>query len=185
MNRWTRCGVLALAGTAALVAVAAASAHAIVSPPVALAKQLQVFTLSVPTEEEGQTTTKVELTVPKGFTIDSFLPAPPGWTRHTSGNTITWSGGKTPTEVDSAFSFNASTSGASTYTFGVQQTYSSGKVVEWNGAESSDTPAPTVKTVSSFGGGGTSILAIVGVALGALALVLALAGLLARGRELA
>lgn len=184
MNRWTRFGVLALAGAAALVVAAAASAHAIVSPPVALAKQLQVFTLSVPTEEEGQTTTSIELTVPKGFTIDSFFPDPPGWTRHESGNTVTWTGGSTPTEVDSAFSFNASTSGASTYTFAVKQTYSSGKVVDWSGPESSDTPAPSVKAVSSYGGR-TSILAIVGVALGAVALVLALAGLLGRGRELA
>jgi len=184
VNRWTHCGVLALAGAAALVVAAAASAHAIVSPPMALAKQLQVFTLSVPTEEEGQTTSAIELTVPDGFTIDSFAPSP-GWTRHASGSTVTWTGGATPTEVDSVFQFNASTSRAKTYTFEVKQTYSSGKVVDWSGSESSDTPAPTVKAVSSFGGGGgSSTLAVAGLALGALALVLAVAGLLGRGREL-
>ena len=42
----------------ALVLADAAFAHAIVSPPVAKAKVLQQFTLSVPTEEEGATTTR-------------------------------------------------------------------------------------------------------------------------------
>ena len=50
------------------------------SPPVALDGELQQFTLSVPTEKEGATTTTIELTVPAGFAIDSFEPAP-GWKR--------------------------------------------------------------------------------------------------------
>jgi uncharacterized protein YcnI len=186
----TRIGVLALAGVGALVAAAAASAHAIVSPPVALDKKLQQFTLSVPTEEEGATTTSIELTVPAGFAIDSFEPAPPGWKQQVqasgSGEStvvqkVIWTGGSTPTDKDSVFRFNASTNGAKPYTFDVRQTYSNGKVVEWSGPESSDTPAPTVEAVSSLGGGGSSTLAIVAVALGGLALVLSLAGLLMRG----
>jgi uncharacterized protein YcnI len=190
MTGTTRIGVLALAGAAALVAAAAASAHAIVSPPVALDKKLQQFTLSVPTEEEGATTTSIELTVPSGFAIDSFEPAPGGWKQEVratgSGESavvqkVIWTGGSTPTDEDSVFRFNASTSGAKTYTFDVRQTYSNGKVVEWSGPESSDNPAPTVEAVSSLGGGGTSTLAVVAVALGGLALVLSLAGLLARG----
>jgi uncharacterized protein YcnI len=186
VTRRTRLGVLALAGAVALVGAASASAHAIVSPPVALAKTLQQFTLSVPTEESGATTTRIEPTVPSGFAIDSFEPAT-GWTRAAHGSTVTWSGGRTPTDEDSVFHFNASTSGAKTYTFDVRQTYSNGKVVDWNGPESSDTPAPTVDSVSSLGGGGTSTLTIVALALGALALVVSVAGLLARGggRELA
>ncbi|MBV8256188.1 MAG: DUF1775 domain-containing protein [Actinobacteria bacterium] len=186
MNRRTRIGVLALAGIAALVAAAAASAHAIVSPPVALDKKLQVFTLSVPTEEEGATTTTIQLTVPSGFAIDSFEPTP-GWTRVVAhgGTVVTWSGGRTPTEEDSMFRFNANTSGARTYVFDVKQTYSNGKVVDWTGPESSDTPAPTVDAVSSFASGGTPLLSIVGVVLGALALLVALAGLLRGGRTLA
>ena len=50
------------------------------SPPVALAKEGQVFTLAVPTEEENAATTKIELTPPAGFAIDSFAPVP-GWKR--------------------------------------------------------------------------------------------------------
>ena len=39
---------VSLAAIAALVFAAGASAHAVVSPPVAVAKELQQFTLSVP-----------------------------------------------------------------------------------------------------------------------------------------
>ena len=178
----TRIGVLALAGAVALVVTAAASAHAVVSPPVALDKKLQVFTLSVPTEESGATTTKIQLTVPQGFAIDSFEPTP-GWTRQLShsGTVVTWSGGRTPTEEDSVFRFNANTSGARTYTFDVRQWYSNGKVVDWSGPESSDTPAPTVEALSSFGGGGTSTLTIVALALGGAALLVSVAALASRG----
>jgi uncharacterized protein YcnI len=182
MTRTTRIGVLALAAAVALVVTAAASAHAILSPPVALDKKLQVFTLSVPTEEEGATTTKIQLTVPAGFAIDSFEPEP-GWSRQVSnkGSVVTWSGGRTPTEEDSVFRFNASTSGAKTYVFDVKQWYSNGKVVDWSGPEASDTPAPSVEAVSAIGGGGTSTLTVVALALAGVALLLSLAGLVAGG----
>jgi uncharacterized protein YcnI len=179
----------ALAGFAALAYAEAASAHAHLSPPVALAKEGQVFTLAVPTEKEGATTTSIELTLPNGFAIDSFVPTT-GWKRTAqqtgSGEEavitkVTWTGGSVPTGEDAAFSFLASTTGSGSYTFGVRQTYSDGSVVNWSGPESSDTPAPVVKAVSSFGSGGSSTLAIVGVAVAAVALLLAVGGLLARG----
>ena len=131
----------------------------------------------------------IELTLPSGFAIDSFVPTT-GWTRAVqqtgSGDTavitkVTWTGGAVPTGEDAAFSFLASTTGTGSYTFGVRQTYSDGSVVNWSGPESSDTPAPVVKALSSFGGGGSSTLAIVAVAVAAVALLLAVGGLLARG----
>jgi uncharacterized protein YcnI len=179
----------ALAAFAALAYAESASAHAHVSPPVALAKEGQVFTLAVPTEKEGATTTSIELTLPAGFAIDSFVPTT-GWKRAVqqtgSGDTavitkVAWTGGAVPTGEDAAFSFLASTTGTGSYTFGVRQTYSDGSVVNWSGPESSDTPAPVVKALSSFGGGGSSTLAIIAVAVGAVALLLAVGGLLARG----
>ena len=123
---------LAAASAAALTLVlaSAASAHAIVSPPIAKAKVLQQFTLSVPTEEEGATTTGIALTVPDGFTIDSFEPSP-GWkrTEAASGSgkgrsiqRVTWSGGKVPTGEDAVFRFNGSMASNKTYTFEVRQT---------------------------------------------------------------
>jgi uncharacterized protein YcnI len=190
-----RLAVVAVAAVGALVVAAGASAHAIVSPPLAKTKALQQFTLSVPTEKEGATTTKIELTVPAGFAIDSFEPSTGGWKRlaQTKGTgedavvqRVTWSGGAVPTGEDSVFRFNASTDASKTYTFDVRQTYSDGTVVDWNGPESSDTPAPTVQSLSSFGGGsGSSTLAIVALVLGGLALVLAIVALVSgRGRSL-
>ena len=179
----------ALAAFAALAYTESASAHARVSPPVALAKEGQVFTLAVPTEKEGATTTSIEFTPPAGFAIDSFIPTT-GWKRAVqqtgSGDAavitkVTWTGGAVPTGEDAAFSFLASTTGTGSYTFGLRQTYSDGTVVNWSGPESSDTPAPVVKAVSSFGGGGSSTLAVVAVAVAAVALLLGLGGLLARG----
>ena len=79
MTPKARVSVLALVSGIALIITAGASAHAIVSPPVAAAKKLQQFTLSVPTEKEGAMTTKIELTVPQGFAIDSFEPTTAGW----------------------------------------------------------------------------------------------------------
>ncbi|HET8893214.1 MAG TPA: DUF1775 domain-containing protein [Gaiellaceae bacterium] len=175
-----RTSLLALGAIAALAFAASASAHAIVSPAVALDKKLQVFTLSVPTEKEGKTTTTIELTLPSGFSIDSYEAAP-GWTRATTTNTVTWSGGKVPTEEDAVFHFNASTSGAKTYTFDVRQTYSDGSIVDWAGPESSDTPAPTIKAVSSIGGSGTPTLSIVALIVGALGLVMGIVALASRG----
>src|SRR5262249_48945381 len=128
----------------ALVVAATAFAHAHVSPPVALEKQSQVYTLAVPTEKEDSETTQVELTVPEGFSIDSFL-ASPGWKRNVQStgsgedaviNKVTWSGGKVPTGEATDFSFLARPSSSETYTFQVRQTYSDGSVVDWSGPES-------------------------------------------------
>jgi uncharacterized protein YcnI len=185
----------ALVVLAALMFATSAFAHARVSPPVGLAKELQVFTLAVPTEKENASTTTIELTLPSGFSIDSFVPSP-GWKRKVeskgSGENavvqkVTWTGGSVPTGEDAAFSFLAQPASAKTYTFLVRQTYSDGSVVDWNGNESSDAPAPTIEAASSLGGGSSSsTLDYVAIALGAIALVVAGAGLLSRsGRDLA
>jgi uncharacterized protein YcnI len=183
--------MLLVAAAAALVLPAAAFAHAHVSPPVVLKGESQVYTLAVPTEKEGLATTQVEFTPPEGFSIDSFLPAQ-GWKRtvQQSGSgenavitKVVWSGGKVPTGEDAAFSFLGRAADAKTYTFGVRQTYSDGSVVDWNGAESSDTPSPTIESKSSFGGGSSSTLAIVALAVGAVGIVLGGVALLSGGRR--
>jgi uncharacterized protein YcnI len=177
--------LLAIIG-GALVATASASAHAELSPAVALAKSGQLFTLAVPTEKEDASTTKVEFTPPSGFAIDSFVPSP-GWTRdvkstgsgeETNIQKVTWSGGNVPSEEDALFQFLASADSAKTYTFKVRQTYSDGSVVDWAGPESSDTPAPQIEAKSSFGGGDSNTLAIVAIAVGAVALVLGIVALM-------
>jgi uncharacterized protein YcnI len=163
------------------------------SPPVAEAKVDQQFTLSVPTEEEGATTTEVRLTVPEGLSVDSFEPTP-GWrrTEQASGSgeervirQVTWSGGKVPTGEDAVFRFNGSLDSAKTYDVAVRQTYSNGKVVDWTGSESSDTPTPQVDGVSSLGGGSSSTLSIVALVVAAIAVLIAVVGLVAKGRPVA
>jgi uncharacterized protein YcnI len=184
--------VMAAVATGALALAPAAFGHATMSPPIAKSKVLQQFTLSVPTEEANSTTTQIELTVPQGFAIDSFEPSP-GWKRtsQTSGSgesavfqKVTWSGGKVPTGEDSVFRFNASLDSNKTYKFDVRQTYSDGKIVDWTGAESSDTPSPLIEGVSSFGGGGTSTLSIIALVVGAVGVVLGAIALASRGRPL-
>jgi uncharacterized protein YcnI len=184
-----RFGVFVAALCGALVLASSAFAHAELSPAVALAKHLQLFTLAVPTEKENASTTKVEFTPPSGFGIDSFVPSP-GWTRNVkstgSGESatiqqVTWSGGKVPTEEDAVFQFLAAPASAKTYSFKVRQTYSDGSVVDWTGPESSDTPAPQVEAKSSLGGGGTSTLAIIALVVGIFALAVAFIGLFTGG----
>jgi uncharacterized protein YcnI len=166
----------------ALAAPATALGHARVSPAVSLSGQLQLYSLAVPTEKSNLTTTKIVLTVPSGFGIDSFVPPPTGWSQHVaqtgSGDSavitqVTWTGGHTPTGEDSLFQFLAQPAKAGTYTFHVSQTYSDGSIVNWSGPESSAAPAPAIDAASSLGGGGggTSVLTIVALIAGLLGLV--------------
>ena len=173
--------VAALAGTAVLLLSATASAHARISPPVSVAGKLQLYSLAVPTEKAGLTTATIVMTVPAGFGIDSFVPAPPGWHMRLqqtgSGDSavvtkVTWSGGSTPTGEDSLFQFLAQPASAKTYTFQVEQTYSDGSIVNWAGSESSAAPAPTIEAADSIGGGsGVSVLTIIALVVGALGLL--------------
>jgi uncharacterized protein YcnI len=196
-RRATRPAVLA--GIAALGAGALlptlASAHARVSPAVSLAGKLQLYSLAVPTEKSGLTTTKLVMTVPQGIGIDSYVAPAAPWQVHISqtgsGDSavitkVTLTGGHTPTGQDTLFQFLAQPSSAQTYTFTVQQTYSDGSIVNWSGPESAAAPAPTIKAVDSLGGGGTSTLTVVALIIGLLGLLAGGFALIGRGgRELA
>ena len=171
---------IAIACAIALILPAVAAAHARVSPAVSLSGKLQLYSLAVPTEKNNLTTSKIVMTVPDGFGIDSFAPPPPGWTQSIqqsgSGNNavitkVTWTGGKTPTGEDSLFQFLEQPASSKTYTFLVEQTYSDGSIVNWAGPESSDAPAPTIEAQSSLGGGSSvSALAIIALVVGLLGL---------------
>ena len=119
--------------------------------------------------------------MPKGFSIDSFVPSP-GWHRVLqqtgSGDSaviqqVTWTGGHVPTGEDSLFQFLGEPAQAGTYTFQVEQTYSDGAIVDWSGPESSArTRRPTIEAKSSLGGGGTPLLTIVALVVGAVGVIL-------------
>ena len=197
MNRdlaWRRPALAAAIAAWTLALPAIASAHARVSPAVSVANKLQLYSLAVPTEKDRLTTTKVVMTVPTGFGIDSFAPPPAGWSQRVqqtgSGDSaavtkVTWTGGRTPTGQDSLFQFLAQPASAKTYTFKVEQTYSDGSIVNWTGSESSDAPAPTIDVASSLGGG-TSTLSIIALIVGVLGLLVGGFALLGNsGRALA
>jgi uncharacterized protein YcnI len=180
---------LALIGLVAIPAVALG--HARVSPAVSVSGQLQLYSLAVPTEKSGATTTKIVMTVPGGFGIDSFVPPPAGWKQQVQSTgsgedavvqKVTWSGGATPTGEDSLFQFLAQPASAKDYTFRVQQTYSDGSIVDWAGSESSEAPAPTIQVKDSLGGGsGTSPLTIIALVIGVLGLAAGGFALVSRG----
>ena len=181
--------VLAAAGAVAFVVAASASAHARMSPAISVANELQLYSLAIPTEKANAYTTKIVLTLPKNFSIDSFVPSP-GWKRVESSTgsgdnavitQVTWTGGHIPTEEDSLFQFLAQPATAGTYTFQVEQTYSDGSIVNWSGPETAAAPAPTIKVVSSVNGGGTSTLTLVALVLGALGLLVGGLALFSRG----
>ena len=154
--------------------------------------KLQLYSLAVPTEKSGLTTSTIVMTVPAGFGIDSFVPPPPGWRMQEqqtgSGDSavvtkVTWTGGKTPTGEDSLFQFLAQPASAKTYTFQVEQTYSDGSIVNWAGSESSAAPAPTIEAASSLGGGGVSVLTIIALVVGVLGLLAGGFALIGGSRE--
>jgi uncharacterized protein YcnI len=194
MQVTSRLAVLGAAAGVALVLVGAASAHARMNPAISLANKLQLYSLAIPTEKANATTVKIVLTLPKNFSIDSFVPSP-GWHRVLqqtgSGDNavvqkVTWSGGDVPSGEDSLFQFLAQPAKAGTYTFEVEQTYSDGSIVDWNGPETAAAPAPTIDVVNSVGGGGTSTLTIVALIVGAVGILLGGLALVSRsGRQLA
>ena len=181
-----------VAGAAGLLLPAFASAHARISPAVSVAGKLQLYSLAVPTEKSGLTTTTIVMTVPAGFGIDSFVPPPTGWHMQEqqtgSGDSavftkVTWTGGSTPTGEDSLFQFLAQPASAKTYTFQVEQTYSDGSIVDWAGSESSPAPAPTIEVADSLGGGGVSVLTIIALLVGVLGLLAGGFALIGGSRE--
>jgi len=164
---------LGAAVVGALALPAGAPAYAVISPLVAESKELQQFTLSVPTERDNPTT-KIELSVPPGFSINSFEPAPAPWkmqvrTRRSGQDAViekvTWTGGNVPTGQNSVFRFIAFATDSRTYRFAVRQTYSDGTVVDWSGPAGSRTPAAFLEARSTIGG--PSIVAIAAVVVAA------------------
>jgi uncharacterized protein YcnI len=188
--------VAVLGGTGAMLVPTTAWAHARVSPAVSVAGKLQLYSLAVPTEKSGLTTTKLVMTVPSGFGIDSFVPPAPPWhvdlAQTGSGDSavvtkVTLTGGNTPTGEDTLFQFLAQPASAKTYTFQVEQTYSDGSIVNWSGPESSAAPAPSIQASSSLGGGGVSLLTIIALVVGVLGLLAGGFALIggSKGRDLA
>ena len=189
-----RIAATAAAMTVCLLAFASnAAAHSSISPPVAKANTLQQFTLDVQAEKTDAVTTRVEVDFPDGFHVETF-PASPGWKRsevvrgsgeEAAVQRVVWTGREASPDADPVFRFTGTLSEAKSYGAKVRQIYSDGEVEDWSGPEGSEKPAAFVEGVSTLGGGGSSTLSIVALVVAVIAALLAVVGLVTRGRPVA
>jgi uncharacterized protein YcnI len=177
-------GVLALAGHAA--------AHISVSPGQAVLRESTEFTVTVPAEG-GLTTNRVTVFFPSQVTVYAVADAP-GWTtrilRKPDGRLrgAEWTGGSIPPDQYATFTVLGTPFEEGTSVWRSEQGLTNGQVKKWTGPpETGDAAAPetgpgtpgpawavqiSAEAAEASGGGGASAWpGIIGIALGALALV--------------
>jgi uncharacterized protein YcnI len=158
MKKW----ISTLTVTGALLAFAgSASAHVTVWPKEAAAGGYEKYTVRVPVEKNSNTT-KVRVEFPAGVKVSTVMPVP-GWKyefeKDAEGHSkaITWTataGGIKPHEF-MEFSFSGKNPDQpGKIAWKAYQTYADHSVVEWTGAEGSETPAAvtTLKEVANTEG---------------------------------
>jgi uncharacterized protein YcnI len=199
MNRSQLCRALLRASVliAVLALAPSAFAHAELFPRSVVSGDGQLLQLTVPNEKDNASTSEIQITIPNGFDLEHVAPVP-GWTatvngRHMvngamgGGDSVTWKGKLSGTEL-AVLPFTGVPKNNGGYAFTVRQTYSDGSVVEWSGAETSDTPAARLQATaaaSSSGGSSDSSkgIAIVALVVGALGLLVGGVGLVAGRRS--
>lgn len=138
-----------IAATAAVVVLAApAWGHASFRQPSVPPDSDQRLVINVPVEREGQHNVKVILEVPPEFKVLG-CDRKPGWgcTVTPPGNRpaslVTWNreGGAARDNEGDDFTFAVRTPKPGRYAVGVNQKYSGGETVRWDGPEDSDNPA--------------------------------------------
>jgi uncharacterized protein len=151
---------------------AAASAHVTLQPNTAEAGTYTRLNVRVPNERDDASTNKVEVQFPDGFAAASYEPAT-GWDvkvtkkklatpiqtddgEITEGvDTITWTAKSDDDAIppgafmDFGLSVQIPGKAGDKLTFKALQTYTSGEVVRWIGAEGSDNPAPIVSVTGT------------------------------------
>lgn len=181
--------VLAVAAPIALSLSGPAGAAGVqLSPAVSVAGAIELYSLVVPRRESP--TTSVSLTVPRGFSLSSFVPVA-GWHRRlafTAGRgglveRVIWSGGPSPPDEDALFQFLAQPVAPGTYAFDVAQRLASGATVDWDGPARS-AAAPKIEVVGVLGPSGRQpLIALVAFAVAAVGLIVAGTALLRRGHR--
>ena len=198
---------VAAALAAALALPAAASAHVTLQPTTAPAGGFTGLDVRVPNERDDAGTVKVAVQLPEPAEFISYEPRP-GWrvTMRREGDRVsqvTWTGDgeqgivRPGQFVDFGLSLRMPEGSAGDkLTYKAVQTYDSGEIVRWIGAEGSDTPAPIVTlagaeedtahapaaTTAPPPADDDDTLAIIGLVAGLLGLVAGVAGLLAARR---
>ncbi|RKD25553.1 nuclear export factor GLE1 [Ammoniphilus oxalaticus] len=137
-----------------------AEAHVTVQPREVTQGSYEVFTVRVPSEKDDTPTMKVEVKFPEGVSVSRFEPKP-GWSYEVEENDdgriegVRWSAtgeGLAPIEF-AQFTFQGRVNDDATdLIWKAYQTYGDGDVVDWVGAEGSETPA-SVTTVKPLPAG--------------------------------
>lgn len=129
----------ALAAAAALALPGAAAAHVDVLPSTITEGEATQFTVRVPNERAGLSTTVVRVVFPARVTVFSFAPPPPGWAMQVQWSSngrisgVTYRGRLEPERYqDFTFLGNAFSTGTGVWK--AFQTYSDGKVKPWTTA---------------------------------------------------
>ncbi|MBC1496994.1 DUF1775 domain-containing protein [Listeria welshimeri] len=125
-----------------------ASAHVSVSPNESTVKSWETYTMKVPSEKE-MSSKKIVLKIAKGVSFESYEPVP-GWTTTVDkkNGTVTWQteGNGIEKGQFQRFSFIAKNpSEEGDVAWNAYQYYEDGSIVEWVGAEDSETPHATTK----------------------------------------
>ncbi|MBC6145308.1 DUF1775 domain-containing protein [Listeria welshimeri] len=125
-----------------------ASAHVSVSPNESTVKSWETYTMKVPSEKE-MSSKKIVLKIAKGVSFESYEPVP-GWTTtiDKKNGTVTWQteGNGIEKGQFQRFSFIAKNpSEEGDVAWNAYQYYEDGSIVEWVGAEDSETPHATTK----------------------------------------
>ncbi|MBC1819045.1 DUF1775 domain-containing protein [Listeria welshimeri] len=125
-----------------------ASAHVSVSPNESTVKSWETYTMKVPSEKEMESK-KIVLKIAKGVSFESYEPVP-GWTTTVDkkNGTVTWQteGNGIEKGQFQRFSFIAKNpSEEGDVAWNAYQYYEDGSIVEWVGAEDSETPHATTK----------------------------------------
>ncbi|MBF2387293.1 YcnI family copper-binding membrane protein [Listeria welshimeri] len=125
-----------------------ASAHVSVSPNESTVKSWETYTMKVPSEKE-MASKKIVLKIAKGVTFESYEPVS-GWTTTVDkkNGTVTWQteGNGIEKGQFQRFSFIAKNpSEEGDVAWNAYQYYEDGSIVEWVGAEDSETPHATTK----------------------------------------
>jgi uncharacterized protein YcnI len=200
MNRTRVCRAFTRAGVlfAVLALAPSAFAHAELFPDAVGSGHGQLLQLAVPNEKDNASTTEIQMTIPQGFDLEN-VAAVPGWTaavngQHaengemTGGDSVTWKGELKGTSL-AVLPFTGVAKNDAEYAFTIRQTYSDGSVVEWSGAETSDTPAARITASADEHATGGShsdsskTIAIIALVVGALGLLVGGAGLVAGRRS--
>ncbi|MBC1704707.1 DUF1775 domain-containing protein [Listeria welshimeri] len=125
-----------------------ASAHVSVSPNESTVKSWETYTMKVPSEKE-MASKKIVLKIAKGVSFESYEPVP-DWTTTVDkkNGTVTWQteGNGIEKGQFQRFSFIAKNpSEEGDVAWNAYQYYEDGSIVEWVGAEDSETPHATTK----------------------------------------